>query len=293
MLTNMTSRFFPIEIFKSSQISGLPREIFFQGNPSVRYSKLELFRLLLGISSFKCLISDEIIIQRNNYSKLPSYYNKNINNKFGRYIGVSTYKLAKELTNNNNRGFYDEILKEYYSYFFETKKENYTVAFIHIYRILERIAICLPLVYAACSYNYKGVFNDFKKYILDEKTGELKVLKKFISSFIDGSILKSNVLLDIPELPYDYHEKYFKSIANLNIDESNSPFNSITFKYENVIELIIKIRNSYFHALTGANNSFGADDVVYSKDFFKIINPLCCDWISYLILQVMKLEINK
>lgn len=289
----MTDRFFPIEIFKEHQISEIPEKIIFKETSTVRYYKLELFRLLLGLSSFKCILSNEVITQRQNYSKLPNSYNRNLNHRFGRYLGLDTNKLAKELTNQNNRGFYDEILKEYYSYFFETKKENHTVAFIHIYRILERIAICLPLVYAASSNNYKGVFTDFKKYILDDKTGELKVLKKFISSFVESTILQSTFELDIPNSPYSWNEKYFESIKKFKLDSENNPFNQLTFKYENIIELIIKVRNSYFHALTGANNSFEADDIVCSNDFFKIINPLCCNWISYLILQIMKLEIKK
>lgn len=289
----MTDRFFPIEIFSDKQISEIPEQIVFQSSTTVRHYKLELFRLLLGLSSFKCIISDNVIIQRQNYSKLPSAYNKNINHKLGRYIGVNTNKIAKELTNNNNRGFYDEILKEYYSYFFETKKDNHTIAFIHIYRILERIAICLPLVHASCSNDYKGVFNDLKKYILDDKTGELKVLKKFVSTFIENSILKSNYTLEITSLPYNWHENYFEAISKFNLHDSNNPFSQITFKYENIIELIIKIRNAYFHALTGANNSFKADEIIYSQDFFKILNPLCCNWLSYLIIQIMKLEIDK
>lgn len=289
----MTDRFFPIEIFKDHQISTLPNKIVFQEISTVRYYKIELFRLLIGLSSFKCIISNDVIIQRQNYSKLPNSYNRNINHKLGRYIGTDTNKLAKELTNNNNRGFYDEILKEYYSYFFETNKENHTVAFIHIYRILERVAICLPLVHASCSNDYKGVYSDFKKYILDDKTGELKVLKKFVASFIDSSILNSKFVLEIPNLPYAWHENYFDSITKFKLDDSNVPFSQITFKYENIIELIIKIRNAYFHALTGSNNSFKADEIMYSQDFFKIINPLCCNWISYLIIQIMKLEINK
>lgn len=289
----MADRFFPVEIFKEHQIAKLPANMVFQPSSSIRYYKLELFRLLIGTSSFKCTISNVTIIQRENYSKLPNIYNKNINHKLGRYIGIDTIKMAKKLTNNNNRGFYDEVLKEYYSYFFETKKENYTTAFIHIYRIVERIAICLPLVYVACSNDYKGVYNDLKKYILDEKTGELKVLQKFISSFIDNAILKSKVDLEFPVLYNNWHENYFNSIVKINIHESYTPFSQMTFKYERILELIIKIRNLYFHALTGANNSFKADDIIYSQDFFKIINPLCCNWISYLIIQIMKLEIKE
>ncbi|WP_077925864.1 hypothetical protein [Wohlfahrtiimonas larvae] len=288
----MTDRFVPIETLKAHQIVGLPPNVIFQATSNIRYYKLELFRLLIGTSSFKCIISDEIIVQRENYSKLPNTYNKNIKPKIGRYIGIDTKKMGKELTNNNNRGFYDEILKEYYSYFFETKKENHTTAFIHIYRILERIAICLPLVYAACSNDYKGVYNDFKKYILDDKTGELKVIQKFVSSFIDASILQSTVDIEIQPLQSNFHENHFNAIARFNLHESNTPFSQITFKYEKVLEFIIKVRNAYFHALTGSNNSFKADDIVYSQDFFKMINPLCCSWMSYLIIQVMKLELK-
>jgi hypothetical protein len=41
----MTDRFFPIEIFKDHQISTLPNKIVFQQISTVRYYKIELFRL--------------------------------------------------------------------------------------------------------------------------------------------------------------------------------------------------------------------------------------------------------
>lgn len=263
----MSERFLPLEIFHSSKLPNIPPKLIFNNPSSIRYYKVELFRLLVGLSSFKCIINDHVITQRKNHLQLPAKTNKNLNPKMGRYFNINTLLLEKNLANQLNRGFYDEILNEYYSYFYETSKGNHTTGFLHLYRILERIAIALPLVYAAHSNNYKGVYSDLKKFILDEKTGELGVLKKFISSFIDDAILNQSIDINFTDLLNDWHKNHFRALKRFNLHDASNPNISLTYKLKNLIDLIIKTRNSYFHALTGANNSFTLDDVVHNDAF--------------------------
>lgn len=289
----MSARFEPIEIFEISKLALIPSKLTFSSPYNIRYYKLELFRLLTGISSFKCLINNDIVIQRNNFSVIPFKFNKNLNYRIGRYISTDPILMQKKLTNNENRGFYDEILNEFYCYFYEINLNNHTNGFLHLYRILERIAIALPLVYAACNNNYKGIYSDWKKFINDEKTGELKVIQKFISSFVDNTILDQTFDIDIKNMPNNWHENHFNAFLKLKGFQSSIPYNKITYKYNDLIELTIKIRNSYFHALTGANNSFTANEIISSSHFFKVINPFICNWLSFLIIKILKMEINR
>ncbi|HCQ9877339.1 hypothetical protein ACT4U9_02945 [Acinetobacter baumannii] len=289
----MSERFLPLEIFHSSKLADIPAKLIFSDSNSIRYYKVELFRLLVGLSSFKCIITDNVIIQRKNFLYLPYKTNINLNHKMGRYFHIDTLLLEKNLGNQINRGFYDEILNEFYHYFYEISKGNQTTGFLHLYRILERIAIALPLVYAAHSNNYKGVYNDLKKFILDEKTGELAVLKKFIASFIEDIILDQSIDINFPTLVNDWHKNHFRALKKFNLQEGSNPNISLTYKFKNIIDLIIKTRNSYFHALTGANNSFTLDEVVHNDAFFEPLNPVFCNWLSYIILKIIKLEISR
>lgn len=287
----MSERFLPVEIFHSSKLQNIPPKLIFNSSSSLRYYKVELFRLLIGLSSFKCIINNHVITQRENNLHLPAKTNKNINPKMGRYFHIDTLLLEKSLANQLNRGFYDEILNEFYSYFYEISKGSHTTGFLHLYRILERIAIALPLVYAAHSNDYKGVYNQLKKFILDEKTGELTVLKNFISSFIDDIILDQSVDINFILLANDWHKNHFKALQKFRLHDASTPNATLTYKYKNIIDLIIKTRNSYFHALTGANNSFTLNEVVHSDEFFKPLNPIFCNWLSYIILKIIKLEV--
>jgi len=288
----MSDRFLAQEIFSNTIIASIPNKLIFPATSTIRYYKVELVRLLIGISSFKCQLDGKIINQRNNHLRLPYQYNKNLNPKIGRYFQVDTLLLEKKLANQSNRGFYDEILTEFYSYFYESAKDNQTIAFLHLYRIIERIAIALPLVYAACSTDYKGIYNEFKRYILDDKTGELKVLTKFLSSFIDSTNLNQNVDINFEPLINQWHEKHFIALKKFSLEESSTPYSTLTYKYKNIIELTIKTRNSYFHALTGANNSFSSSEVIHSNEFFKTINPTICNWLSFITLQIIKFELT-
>jgi len=287
----MSERFLPVEIFHSSKLPNIPPKLIFNSASSLRYYKVELFRLLVGLSAFKCITNDHIVTQRENNLHLPAKTNKNINPKMGRYFHTDTLLLEKSLANQLNRGFYDEILNEFYSYFYEVSKGNNTTGFLHLYRILERIAIALPLVYAAHSNDYKGVYNQLKKFILDEKTGELTVLKKFISSFIDDIILDQSIDINFTVLTNDWHKNHFKALQKFALHDASTPDATLTYKYKNIIDLIIKTRNSYFHALTGANNSFSLNEIVHSDEFFKPLNPIFCNWLSYIILKIIKLEV--
>lgn len=288
----MTDRFIPVEIFSLEQVSSCPSNMIYGNSNVLRYYKIELYRLLTGVSAFKCDFTGTTIHQKSNFSKLPFKYSKNLNPKIGRNISMDTKKLINSLSNQNNRGFYDEILKEFYCYFYEYNLNNHLSCFVHLYRILERIAICIPLVYAASTPNYQGVFNDFKKYFLDNKIGELKVLEKFIPSFIDSNILNMKFQLNFEPLANNWHENHFNAIKKINLHESASPYSNLEFKYEKILSLIINIRNKYFHALTGANNSFKANEIIHSNEFFKTINPVCCNWLGYIIIQVLKLEVQ-
>lgn len=289
----MSERFLPVEIFHSSKLPHIPTKLIFSNSSSIRFYKVELFRLLVGLSSFKCIVNDHLVTQRENHLHLPAKTNKNLNHKMGRYFHIDTLLLEKSLANQLNRGFYDEILNEFYSYFYANSKGNHTTGFLHLYRILERIAIALPLVYAAHLNDYKGVYNDLKKFILDEKTGELAVLKKFISSFIDNIILNQSVDINFSILINDWHKNHFRALKKFNLEDAANPNVSLTYKFKNIIDLIIKTRNSYFHALTGANNSFSLQEIIHNDAFFEPLNPVFCNWLSYIILKIIELEISR
>lgn len=289
-------RFDPVEVFSVSSLAHLPRS--FQLNTTPIYHRALLIRLLTGNLNFRCTVTNQVTKQRNDYSTL-SFTSNNRANKSRIESSVSckindidSYVLS---TANINRVFYRELFHEYCSFFHQNQNRNHVVAFLHLYRILERIAYCLPLMWAARANDYEKTFTQLKSYFSEPKIGELGVLKKFIQDSIDITFRQVSITISVNSIHSDWQKNHYNSIKS-SIPTggvvAESQYSSITTNYEFITELTIKIRNGYFHALTGAANSFSSEQIVDSNEFFRAINEPIVNWLSFLLFQIIEHEIK-
>ena len=202
------------------------------------------------------------------------YSNKNeINNYINRINEIS--EIPKEIYKNNE--FYKFIFLELCAFFIYQSKKQGIVAFLHAYRILEKIAYAFPLIYIRNTVEFDKTFSDLKKFFLssNNNSGELLFFKTAL-----------NNLLDAQENSY---------IFTVNIDNAEkkglslclSPYTArevndgieIDMNLIEYVNFFVNIRNKFFHALSGKDH-FSLDtlmrpEITLLKINKHIINILC------------------
>ncbi|RYX85883.1 hypothetical protein EON83_03765 [bacterium] len=290
------SRFTPIDLFPSGVASTLPISLQI-GSPQINYKSL-LIRLLVGSMGFQCTLTNKTIRQRNNYSNLT--YTTNVRANVGLIQSAFTCSiqdLGSHLTahQNHNRNFYKEIFHEYCNFFYYSHNGHHQSAFLHLYRIIERMAYCLPLIWAAKAQGYERTFNKLRSYFTEARIGELAVLKNFIHDFIDSSLTSIHVNFYIQSSHHDWQRSYYNAILSTiqqNRLLSASPYSTIEIYSEDILDVAIKIRNKYFHALTGSADNFTSENIIDGNEFFYIINQNVANWIALILFQIFEHEMK-
>lgn len=185
-----------------------------------------------------------------------------------------------------NNFVYEHILNELSQYFVINSVSS-CEGFVHLYRVLEFMSYSFPLIYASKSKDYRGTYDSLKKLMNGEKGGELKFFNKFLKELFQNDMayqFEYEVYIDsdnITEL-----KKEFQEIFKVDIFAFEG--NTLMFKFKNIMELFLEIRNRYFHMLIGQgrNNFLNLD---YDKnDLFNSLNPIFVNWLVIIFVKIIQ-----
>ncbi len=154
-----------------------------------------LIRLLIGTASIFHCKSDIRWQQINNYSILGAP-EAGISSATGlkkllKHIDIDYKSLNTYLRHSlKQRKYYKEILLEMVHFFYRNNRAEGCVAFLHLYRFLERVSYAFPLTYSITTEDYKGTYDSLKEFFGEGK-GELKFFSKFIEEVIEKDLQDS------------------------------------------------------------------------------------------------------
>ena len=264
---------------------------------------LGIFRLLTG--TVNCL--DEYLSKtykfRTNYFQFPFQPDQRLNKS----ILLNQFENEVELSDLNdyfrverrNKLFYEIIECELLNCLIANKQQNYSLAFLYLYRIIEGISYSLPLIYASKSKDYNKSFELFQKLFNGVKDGELGIFKKFIEEiyknedFFNSTI---NIKLDLIEIE-ELKEKYYKIYTSIIIKKDTiidfTEYEELKISFLGYFEFLIGIRNKYFHFLQGIKkDNIRTMDVLYPEMFFKPIIDNGINWVSIILFEIMKNDLK-
>ena len=202
----------------------------------------------------------------------------------------SAEKFIRE-TIPENRKFYQDLLSEFSNHFTQTSKGCHTAAFVFLYRILERLSFSVPLLYCSTMRDYIGTFTDFKSLFTPDLGGELGLFKKFLKQgkFIDR--IKLNITYEISfksaqGLQLNYYNLTVKhGVQLVNLDPSNC---KVEIKFCDIPELLITMRNRFFHSRTGdGKDNIQLSEIIDSDEYYECINPIFCSFLAIVTLQII------
>lgn len=257
-------------------------------------SQFLLVRLLSGTAS----VSNGKFTakQRTDYSQLPpTLQTKKLSGAVVDFLltyGVGgDPKSFIQKTIIDNRKFYQDLLGEFSNYYLQEQRGNQTAAFVFLYRILEKLSYSVPLLYCATQRDYVGTFNELKALFDDRIKGELGLFKKFINQgrFIDP--IKLDISYQLRFSSSRGHEaKYFDLTRKHHSDyiSEDSNTHQLEIKFRQVPELLIKLRNRFFHSLTGEDkHNIRIEEILDPDEFFACVNPVFCSFLSIVTLQTL------
>jgi hypothetical protein len=258
-------------------------------------SEAKLIHLLLGATDIVHSASGARTPQRINWAVLGTtsadrkkFGLKNALN--GQTLGIDD--LNSYLTRNLAQiGFFDELFDEYSRFFYHTKKALHVQAFLHLYRILERVSYSFPIAYAATSHDYKGTFAQLRNYLTSAKDGELRFFNGFIFHVIPASVRTGVVKFDVSSNDPANRPAHFASLlSTVKAAEihQQSPGNWIEVEYEKVISILIDLRNRYFHFGSGVPQNLTGKNLPDPDEFFGSINEVFANWLTYIYFRVIE-----
>lgn len=259
-----------------------------------------LIRLLTGTVSITNNYTNEIFVQKTNYSKLGKEIKKIISTKPIRESLTNPLMLSDldfyiRTSDHSNDVYYELLIDEICSYFFATVKDNHTTSFLHLYRIIEYISYSFPLIYSSYSRDYFGTFNRLKSYFETAKS-ELSFFEKFQEKIIDSSLLESELEIDFTTVDPILASKYYPLLKNI-LDPSNLktdiPNSKISFEYQFILKLVITLRNRYFHFAIGGQRNIRSNEIIQSDIFFKLVNDEILNWITIIYFEILNHSVSQ
>lgn len=228
---------------------------------------------------------------KSNLEILPNY----ISDSFT--LGDLSEAITDKDMRRKNKSFFKTLNDEFCNFYYFTHKQNHTVAFLHLYRILEYTSYTFPLMYATSTKDFSKSFDSLKGLFSGEKDqGELRVFKFFIKNVMSietnykGLTIDINIISDLEE----YNERIFKTLKAICEDSifediKNIENKRLCVKFSEFSSFIITIRNRFFHLKNSQGANIHSIDIVDSDFFFSLINRKC----AYFLSLVTVLIINK
>jgi len=197
---------------------------------------------------------------------------------------------------HRNKYFFDSLNNEFSNFYYHTSRGSHTIAFLHLYRILEYISYTFPVMYAASTKDFSKSFELLKTLFSGDKDkGELKVFKDFIEIVmsVERDYKRLSIDIDIVSDLDEYNERIYNTILSICdksiFEESkNTKYSKVSIKFPEFSSFIITIRNRFFHLKNSQENNIQSVDIVDSDFFFSLINRKSAYFLSLVTLVVIK-----
>lgn len=255
-----------------------------------------LIRLLCGKIDiiYKDGNNEKVFKQQRNYTVLPAKsYSKLTYNIITTAIGYNildsdvSMNFNKYLTINRKNNFvHEQLLNEITSAFI--KQETAPIeSFVHIYRTLEFMSYTFPMIYASRSLNYRGSYESLKKFMSGDNDGELKFFKMFIAELFNDKDIILQYSFDA--VINSANINAIKRELNKVIPNSYYEFdnNTMSIKFLNVADLMVTLRNRYFHMLVGKGTENFYNIEYDKREIFQSLNSMFINWLAVIFLEIV------
>lgn len=286
------------EAIPPNYLSAIPPYFSITNNTSYDVLILRLLTSTINIESIK---HNKIIPLADNFASFPLHP---VIRKSSRPIkalltplSLEDYITFSKRYYTKNINFYNNILQELTYFFFYTSEGNYQSAFVNLYRILEYLSYCFPLMHSSHFGSYFGSFEALRSYFTDAKTSEVKFFEKFVEKLFRGTnYLSYTTDFDFSTTDAIVGVNCFRAFYSLMSADNWIVADQNTLKLaienRNVISLFKNVRNKYFHFAIGGQRNLQIIDLKDPDFFFERINRGFINWIGFIYSTVIKESVD-
>jgi hypothetical protein len=169
-------------------------------------------------------------------------------------------------------------------------------AFVHVYRAVENVSYSFPLFYCRYSREYSKVYSQLKSFF---QGGELDFCSNFyarllLDDALDGSRITVKFSGPFKKEFADHLHNHINWILErktgaMAISKVSDGVVDIALK--DCFNLIVNIRNSYFHHLSGGSKNSSSKDIKDPDSFFMPINEIAYQVLGYLIGKLIRVQL--
>jgi len=250
-----------------------------------------LFRLLLGTINVYESYNNILVEQKITYNKIRDSFSDNtsqnpIKDWLTSDFGIKDVNYYFRVSTRNKQ-LYDELLTEFSWYFINKAKDNNVGAFLNLYRALEYMSYSFPMVFSAKTFNYHNTYETLKSFFTNKDSGQLKFFNRFIKMLFEDYLLRCPFKIDTYVGDEILDKKKQKIIERLCLGMDYSDDGSvITISYSNVLDLMINLRNKYFHF--ESDNRDNISNINFNGDqFFGSLNDKFANWLAMIYQEIL------
>lgn len=212
---------------------------------------------------------------------------KHVTQKFADYSRKELDRFFGQAATKNyplHRNIFGETTNAYGHYI----NKNQISCFVHIYRTIEQIALCLPIISIINKSGIQNTFSEFRQLIDVKAKSDLSVLKRYTREHLDKTVADQTVIFDFSNsIRPKQNVEVLKRFADEIVNSTNS---SVEIKYKHIDSVIIGFRNQFFHFLPFEKN-LSITDISSPDEFLKICNPIFMNFFGYLYYEFISSEL--
>lgn len=260
-------------------------------------SEAVLIRILLGSTTFDSVRDGSRWDQLDNFSVIGkparAFRTRNQFRAHLKAAGIPQPELDSHLRRNiRQEGYYKDLVAEVILALARTNKGEHTLAFLHIYRLLERISFAFPVIYAARSTDFKATYTVLREYLGGgTDKGELGFFRKFVETSIDGLLAGAIAKVDLAPLQSSDRPPVYSTIKKFlppNSIHSEIPDLTIEFPYSEVLDLLVNLRNRFFHFSSNHTQNISSIDLPVCDQLFEHLNEIFLNWLAVIYFEVLR-----
>jgi hypothetical protein len=211
---------------------------------------------------------------------------------FEQKLAIDAAALDSALRRNlRHEGFYLDLVGELLHYLWRSEQGRHTLAFIHIYRYLERISFAFPMLYAARTSDFRSAYTSIQQYFggASDK-GELAFFRKFQETSIEEQLRSARVRLDLSQVPNELQSRTYQLLRRFLSDEfiSEQPDSYIEIECRSILGLLINLRNRFFHFNSNHDNNITALDLADSDLLYSVVNDIFLNWLGVIQIEILR-----
>lgn len=199
----------------------------------------------------------------------------------------------------HNKVFWETVRAELCMCLSALKQKDSVAAFLYLYRLLEKTAVVVPLLYAASVSDYSKAHQFLLALHKNPRDGELSAFKHFMP-FLENQAGYRDLKIDFDfsRKPESWRRQCIDQLQKHVLNEPEIKFDlndydeCVSIQFAHVLSFLVNLRNRMFHFSNDKGN-LDLDLLGGASDLCALLVEPALRWYALVLSEVFKIEVDK